>query len=194
MKYIGAPGYYKKWLEPDGLMMLAAWTRDGLSYQQIAKDKIGINVSTLCAWRNKYKPIAEALSRTREMVDAEVENELFKRCHGYTATEKRAVKVKRVEYDPETGKRVREWEEILLADETVHVPADVRAQQFWLANRKNARWAFKPESPAAEEDSKETGVVMLAPVDEAVETPVQDETVNLAAQDGQDSAQVTDNG
>ena len=35
---------------------------------------------------------------------------------------------------------------------------------------------------------------MLAPVDEAVETPVQDETVNLAAQDGQDSAQVTDNG
>lgn len=175
-------------------MMLAAWTRDGLSYKQIAEDKIGVKYQTLREWINKYKPIADAVARTRDMVDAEVENELFKRCHGYTATEKRAVKVKRVEYDPETGKRVREWEEILLADETVHVPADVRAQQFWLANRKNARWAFKPEAPAAEEDGKETGVVMLAPVDEAVETPVQDESVNLAAQDGQGSAQVTDNG
>lgn len=191
---MGAPGYYKKWLEPDGLMMLAAWTRDGLSYKQIAEDKIGVKYQTLREWINKYKPIADAVARTREMVDAEVENELFRRCHGYTATEKRAVKVKRVEYDPDTGKRVREWEEILLANETVHVPADVRAQQFWLANRKNARWAFKPESPAAEEDGKETGVVMLAPVDDAAETPVQDETVNLAAQGGQDSAQVTDNG
>jgi len=191
---MGAPGYYKKWLEPDGLMMLAAWTRDGLSYKQIAEDKIGVKYQTLREWINKYKPIADAVARTRDMVDAEVENELFKRCHGYTATEKRAVKVKRVEYDPETGKRVREWEEILLADETVHVPADVRAQQFWLANRKNARWAFKPEAPAPEEDGKETGVVMLAPVDEAVETPVQDETVNLAAEYGQGSAQVTDNG
>ena len=175
-------------------MMLAAWTRDGLSYKQIAEDKIGVKYQTLREWINKYKPIADAVARTRDMVDAEVENELFKRCHGYTATEKRAVKVKRVEYDPETGKRVREWEEILLADETVHVPADVRAQQFWLANRKNARWAFKPEAPAPEEDGKETGVVMLAPVDEAVETPVQDETVNLAAEYGQGSAQVTDNG
>lgn len=191
---MGAPGYYKKWLEPDGLMMLAAWTRDGLSYTQIAEEKIGINVRTLCAWRNKYKPIAEALSRTREMVDAEVENELFKRCHGYTAPEKRAVKIKHVEYDPETGKRCKEWEEVQLVTETVHVPADVRAQQFWLANRKNARWAFKPEAPAQEEDGRETGVVMLAPVDETIATPVQDETVNLAAQGGQDSAQVTDNG
>lgn len=191
---MGAPGYYKKWLEPDGLMMLAAWTRDGLSYKQIAEDKIGVKYQTLREWINKYKPIADAVARTRDMVDAEVENELFRRCHGYTATEKRAVKVKRVEYDPDTGKRVREWEEILLADETVHVPADVRAQQFWLANRKNARWAFKPEAPAPEEDGKETGVVLLAPVDEAAETAVQDETVNLAVQGGQGSAQVTDNG
>ena len=191
---MGAPGYYKKWLEPDGLMMLAAWTRDGLSYQQIAKDKIGINVSTLCAWRNKYKPIAEALSRTREMVDAEVENELFKRCHGYTAPEKRAVKIKHVEYDPATGKRCREWEEIQRVTETVYVPADVRAQQFWLEKRKNARWAFKPEAPVQEADGRATGVVLLAPVDEAAETPVQDETVNLAVQGGQNSAQVTDNG
>lgn len=191
---MGAPGYYKKWLEPDGLMMLAAWTRDGLSYKQIAEDKIGVKYQTLREWINKYKPIADAVARTRDMVDAEVENELFRRCHGYTATEKRAVKVKRVEYNPDTGKRVREWEEILLANETVHVPADVRAQQFWLANRKNARWAFKPEAPAPEEDGKETGVVLLAPVDEAAEMPVQDETVNLAAQDGQNSAQVTDNG
>lgn len=191
---MGAPGYYKKWLEPDGLMMLAAWTRDGLSYKQIAEDKIGVKYQTLREWINKYKPIADAVARTRDMVDAEVENELFKRCHGYTAPEKRAVKIKHVEYDPETGKRCREWEEVQLVTETVHVPADVRAQQFWLANRKNARWAFKPEAPVPEEDGKETGVVLLAPVDAAAETPVQDDTVNLAAEDGQGSAQVTDNG
>lgn len=191
---MGAPGFYKKWLEPDGLMMLAAWTRDGLSYTQIAEEKIGVKYQTLREWIKKYKPIADAVARTRDMVDAEVENELFKRCHGYTAPEKRAIKIKHVEYEPETGKRCREWEEVQLVTETVHVPADVRAQQFWLANRKNARWAFKPEAPASEEDGKETGVVMLAPVDEAIATPVQDESVNLAAEDGQGSVQVTDNG
>ena len=43
-------------------MMLAAWTRDGLTQEQVAI-KIGINIATLYKWRKKYKKIGEALKK-----------------------------------------------------------------------------------------------------------------------------------
>ena len=43
---------YLEWLKPDGLMMLAAWTRDGLTQEQVAI-KVGINIATLYKWRKK---------------------------------------------------------------------------------------------------------------------------------------------
>ena len=32
-----AKGKYAKWIEPDGLQLLGAWARDGLTDEQIAK-------------------------------------------------------------------------------------------------------------------------------------------------------------
>lgn len=72
-----AKGKYEKWLEPDSLILLKAWARDGLTDEQIAQ-KMGIAVSTLYDWKNKYSEFSETLKKGKEVVDIEVENALYK--------------------------------------------------------------------------------------------------------------------
>ena len=120
---------YKEWLEPDGLMMLAAWTRDGLSLDQIAI-KIGIASRTLSRWRVKYSSIGQVLKKTREMADTEVENALFKRAIGYNITLTKPMKIKDTPYS----------ESIIYVNEEVHIAGEVGAQVFWLSNRKPEVW------------------------------------------------------
>lgn len=67
----------KDWLEPDKLVLLEGWARDGLTNEQIANN-IGINVKTLYEWKNKESNISNALKKGKEIVDFEVENALLK--------------------------------------------------------------------------------------------------------------------
>lgn len=71
-----AKGKYKKWLEPDNLILLEGWARGGLTDEQIAKN-MGISVATLYNWKSKYFEILEALKKGKEVVDFEVENALL---------------------------------------------------------------------------------------------------------------------
>ena len=57
-----AKGKYEKWLEPDGLQLLEAWARDGLTDKQIAEEKIGITERTLTNWKDRFSSIFSALS------------------------------------------------------------------------------------------------------------------------------------
>lgn len=66
-----------EWLEQDKLTLLEGWARDGLTYEQIAKN-IGIDVTTLREWRKKESTISTTLKKGREVVDYEVENALLK--------------------------------------------------------------------------------------------------------------------
>lgn len=66
-----------EWLEQDKLTLLEGWARDGLTYEQIAKN-IGIDVTTLREWRKKESTISATLKKGREVVDYEVENALLK--------------------------------------------------------------------------------------------------------------------
>lgn len=59
-----AKGKYQRWLEPDGLLLLEGWARDGLTDEQLA-EKMGINPATLYDWKNKHPEISEALKRAR---------------------------------------------------------------------------------------------------------------------------------
>lgn len=72
-KTIGA----KEWLEKDKLTLLEGWARNGLTYEQIAKN-MGIGLTSLKDWRKKEPAIDEALKKGREVVDFEVENALYK--------------------------------------------------------------------------------------------------------------------
>lgn len=72
-----AKGKYEKWLEEDNLILLEGWARNGLTDEQIAHN-MGISVSTLYDWKNKYPEISDTLKKGKEVVDFEVENALLK--------------------------------------------------------------------------------------------------------------------
>ena len=66
-----------EWLEPDKLILLEGWSRDGLTQEQIAHN-MGIGLTTLKEWRKKEPTIEATLKKGREVADYEVENALFK--------------------------------------------------------------------------------------------------------------------
>lgn len=146
-----AKSKFKKWLEPDNLMLLSAWARNGLIDEQIAHN-IGISRSTLSEWKLKYPIIADTLKKSKEIVDIQVENALFNKALGYNAKIKKTFKLKKVEYNQKTGKRVAEYEELVEAYDEVHVPADTTAQIYWLKNRKPAEWRDRGIDPDAGKD------------------------------------------
>ena len=131
-----ASGKYQRWLEPDGLLLLEGWARDGLTEEQIAHN-MGCAYSTLRDWRDKYPALSAALKRGKEVVDIEVENALLKRAMGYDYVEER------IEVS-DSGKRK-------VIQITKHIAADTTAQIFWLKNRRPDKWRDKP-MPTAEGD------------------------------------------
>ena len=56
-----AVGKYRKWLEPENLLLLQGWKRDGLTDEQIAQ-KIGIAPRTLENWKKQHVQIMRMLS------------------------------------------------------------------------------------------------------------------------------------
>ena len=87
---------------------------------------------------------AQDAARSRRVEDA-----IYRRARGYKVTVRKTYKVKRVEYDPETGKKTCEREELQTGMDEVVVPADVRACAYWLVNRAPARWQEHPAPDAA---------------------------------------------
>ncbi len=71
-----AKGKYERWLEPDGLMLLEGWARDGLTEERIAKN-MGVAYSTFRDWKDRYSALSAALKKGKEVVDYQVENALL---------------------------------------------------------------------------------------------------------------------
>lgn len=109
---------------------------------EIAK-KCGVSVSTLYRWKKINSEIAEALEQNRELADRTVEDALYQRAKGYTVTLEKPIKCKQIDYDPNTGKKTREWEQVVAVKEQVHITANMTAMQFWLKNRKPHEWNNK---------------------------------------------------
>jgi len=135
-----AKGKYQRWLEPDGLLLLEAWARDGLTDEQIAHN-CGCNAATLYDWKKKYPKISEALKKGKEIVDIQVENALMKRALGYKYDEVTREKVK----DPVTGFSCL----TVTKKVTKEVLPDVTAQIIWLKNRKPDKWRDKVDTSSA---------------------------------------------
>lgn len=130
-----AKGKYQRWLEPDGLILLEGWARDGLTDEQLA-DKMGCGVRTLYEWKEKYPQISRALKKGKDLVDIQVENALLKRALGYDYQEEK------IERSDKDGVKV--------VQTIKHVPGDTTAQIFWLKNRRPNVWRGKPDDKAAE--------------------------------------------
>lgn len=121
----GRKGKYHEWITEQGLGIVAAWKRNGLTNEQIAKN-IGVNQDTLYTWIRRFPEFSEALKIGRDEADMQVENALFKRALGYYTEDiqeeyEGTVRVKRVVK--------KKW-----------VAPDISAQIFWLKNRASNRW------------------------------------------------------
>ena len=131
-----------EWIEPDKLLLLEAWARDGLTDEQIAGN-MGINVRTLYLWKKKSVQIFQSLKVGKEVADIEVENALRKKALGFRETEQTVSTRRTVEY--ENGKRIREVTEPVVTEVEKYYPPDTTAQIFWLKNRKPEKWRDKQE-------------------------------------------------
>lgn len=132
----GRPSKYETHVKPN-LFLIAHWAKDGLTDEQIAK-KLGIAYSTFRELIKKHEELSALLKRSKELVDYEVEESLFKKCVGFYVKEGRAFKVKDVFYDEE-GRRC-ERERIEVAEVDVFIPPDTMAMAIWLNNRKPDKW------------------------------------------------------
>lgn len=128
-----AKGKYQEWLEPEGLLKLEGWARDGLTDEQIAKN-MGVRTSTLYDWKKKYSEISESLKRGKEVVDRAVENALLKRALGYSYTE--------------TTKELVGTKMIVTKEVVKEVQPDTTAQIFWLKNRRSDIWRDRKDLEA----------------------------------------------
>ncbi len=125
---------WKKWVEPNNLLILGAWARDGLTDEDIAHN-IGISVSTLYNWKHDHLEILEALNNNKAIADIRVENALFKKANGCTVTERTVSRVK------SPNGEITETERVV----TRELPPDTTAAIFWLKNRKPKDWRDKQE-------------------------------------------------
>lgn len=153
------------------LEKIAAWAKDGATAKEIAS-KLKIAYSTFRKYLDegekgdeRYTALSAAFAQACEVPDDEVEAALYKSCLGYNAKIAKHYKIKTVEYDPDTGRRIREEEKLVEAFDEVHVAANTAAQMFWLANRRPGRWSYKPEGGG---EGSEGGVAFLPQVDESL--------------------------
>ena len=125
-----AANRWDQWLTEDGLLKIRGWARDGLIDKQIAHN-MGVAWSTLKIWKNRFPELAEAISKSKEVVDREVENALFKRAMGYWVTE-----TETTTFSDGTTKTTEKHR---------HIVPDTTAQIFWLKNRKPDEWREKSD-------------------------------------------------
>ena len=149
-------------LNAEKIQEAAAWVeRNGLHPQPCGATlrdfckAMGINDATYRRWQNNAE-FADALTRARELFRIntvrEVENALVKAARGVDFTrikeEAKAEVVK--EYDPKTGKKVKEYtgelKTVKATRETVYFPPNVEAAKFVLTNLAGDAWKIKQET------------------------------------------------
>lgn len=121
---------------------------------------IGISESTLGRWRKQSEAFDEAIQQKVDIEDRRrVQKALLDACFDRKVT---TVSKKQV---LDRDGQVHD----LVEEKTTVIPADVRAQKFYLTNRSPARWKDKPEA-VAEEGAEITAFI---PVVDRMDAPTE---------------------
>lgn len=140
---------YDDIISEEGLLLIAAWTRDGLTQNAIF-NRLGITQQTWYNWRRKSEkrqddPIGTALRKGKEIIDYQVENALLKAALGY-----KTVTVKTVMGPPnKNGNR-----EVRVERTESEIGPNTTACLAWLNNRKPDAWRRNRDSVLEYEDRK----------------------------------------
>ena len=138
-------GKFARWSEPEGLALLAAWRREGCPTEEIAR-RCGVREAVLLGWARRCPGVEEALSASREAVDAQVEAALLRRALGYTYTEA-------VEEESGSGLKRRETHK--------YEPPNLTAIKLWLSCRLPEKWGAR----VGEVDAQDKLNALLAALD-----------------------------
>lgn len=124
---------------------------------------MGISDETYRRW-SKNVEFVEALNRAREIFQVntvrDVENALVKAARGVDFTrEKSEAKAETIkEYDPKTGKKVKEYlgepKVVKAVRETIYYPPNVEAAKFVLSNMAPDRWRLKQDVNIGTQEGK----------------------------------------
>ena len=159
-----AENKYSRWLEQYGLEELRRLAEDGYSEEEIAA-RCALKLAVFRAWKKKHPEFAEAIMLGRKEADLGVVKSLYKKAMGYNVSLKKTYKLKRIDFDPDTGKKIREYEELATGIDESHIPADLRAETFWLKNRQGDRWGDEGVRYDSDCDEDEGGVVEMPAAD-----------------------------
>lgn len=137
-----AQGKYQKWITEEGLGQIRRWCEEGADDKQLA-EAMEITSSTFYTWKKEHPEISEAIALGRGRARVQIENALFIRAKGGVQTVMKQKKRRIREYDPDTGKCIRDEEVYEALPEEEYIAPDTAAIKFWLINRAPDRWAEK---------------------------------------------------
>ncbi len=161
---------YLKWKEASGLESIRRLAEEGLSDEEIGV-RSGIGVTLFRRWKKKIPEFAAAVELGRSGADYAVVEALYKKAVGYNVSLSKTYKLKRVDYDPTTGKKLREYEELATGIDENYFPGDLKAETFWLRSRQPERWSEKPVHSQSDGEGEGFGVVELPEADTIDEEP-----------------------
>lgn len=127
---------YETNVEPK-LFLIGHWVKDGMTDEQIAR-RLNVAYSTFRLYVSKHEELSATLKKSKEVVDYEVEESLYKKCVGSYARETKAYKLKDIYYDEDGNKCQTERVQVVEVD--VFIPPDTMAMAIWLNNRKPQSW------------------------------------------------------
>ena len=156
-------GAYKVWCEKYGFDLLRALSEEGLSDPEIAS-RCGLSLDSFARWKRRYPKFRDAVEMGRREADFSVEEALYKKATGYSVKTSKTHKLKRIDYDPVTGKKLKEYEELALGVDESYVPPDLKAEIFWLKNRLPLRWNEKDSAEPCE-DEGDVGIIEIPAAD-----------------------------
>lgn len=133
---------FESWCREYGLEFVRKLIEDGATFEEIAL-RSGITEHDFKVWSHRHKKLRDAIELGRREADFSVVEAVYKRATGYNVSTKKTHKLKHIDFDPVTGKKIREYEELATADDEDYIPPDLRASIFWLKNRQPERWSEK---------------------------------------------------
>ena len=113
--------------------LIRAMRNTGHNFEQIRRE-IGIALSTLHEWKNKYADVADALKRDLTKANGEVKESLLRRATGFEYEETETTIVRK---GSETETRVRKTKKFY--------PPDATSMIFWLKNKCSEEFSDRTE-------------------------------------------------